>query len=143
MRYKLEDLREEWLVYYSEASPNDIALFNIAFSASLYESFMALKEWQWWNTQKTDLEVFKKNVQRTIVYFCLLPVVSTTSSYSMVESFYRSYSLFENEDLIDTLINPYSQYYDDSREARLALLLAIYENAVGEEPMILLESFKT
>lgn len=140
---QLEYLRSKWVKSYYREDDDKVSIFLIAFTASFYESLMNVKEWQWWNQRETNLDEFKASVQKTIVYFCLLPTLNFRGSYSMVESFYRSYSIFTTQQLIETLINSTNYYHDDSQEARVGLLFAIYENETGEDPISLLQSFES
>lgn len=65
-------------------------------------------------------------------FFTSLPTINYEGSFSMVNSFYEIYCMFETNELIDILSNKGNLYYDNSKEALLAILFAFYENETGE-----------
>lgn len=65
-------------------------------------------------------------------FFTNLPTINYEGSFSMINSFYEIYCMFESNELIDILSNKGNLYYDNSKEALLAILFAFYENETGE-----------
>ena len=65
-------------------------------------------------------------------FFTNLPTINYEGSFGMVNSFYEIYCMFESNGLIDILSNKGNLYYDNSKEALLAILFAFYENETGE-----------
>lgn len=72
-------------------------------------------------------------------YFVTISKVDFVGSYSMVSAYYQTYSLFNTPEILEILSSKGSLYYDDSREALLAVVFALYENETGKSIQSLLE----
>lgn len=68
----------------------------------------------------------------TACFFVSMPIINYEGSFSMVYSYYQTYSLFDTDELLKILSNKSNLFYDSSYEALLAIVLALY-TSVAEE----------
>lgn len=126
----LNTLREQLK---EKLTDQDYAYSEILFLAYAHRSILTvINNDPEYNRSRFDpIEELHRWVLLALCYFVVIPRTNFIGSYSMVDAYYETYSLFDTTAILDILSNKGGLFYDSSHEALLAAALVLYENETG------------
>lgn len=88
---------------------------------SLYSCFkLAIDE-------EIDVEEYVLHASRATLLYLSLKIISFENNYAFVKSFYESYMLYEIDDVVNSVTNTDSPFYDDTTASLMGRMFAIIE----------------
>lgn len=136
MKKLLIDLKETLKERMSE---NNKIFSEVMFLAYAYRAILTVINNELTEEKQQSFDPIEELSRWTVLaacFFVSMPVINYEGSFSMVYSYYQTYSLFDTDELLKILSNKSNLFYDSSYEALLAIVFALYTSvtdATAEE----------
>ena len=120
-------------------SENNKIFSEVMFLAYAYRAILTVINNELTEEKQQSFDPIEELSRWTVLaacFFVSMPVINYEGSFSMVYSYYQTYSLFDTDELLKILSNKSNLFYDSSYEALLAIVFALYTSvtdATAEE----------